>query len=158
MDRPHTLKTRYDKALAELLPPEALDDPGVETLRVAFLARWAKVHREGLAPFVESENFSLRGVTSIEKQKDYVFSERVEGLLRKRKALVSLLSQALAKENREAGEMLRVSLKNWIERHDSLFSIIVEDELARLRQELTKAHEARRAIGAYVQTLKSPQI
>ncbi|MCA2960060.1 MAG: hypothetical protein IOD12_07395 [Silvanigrellales bacterium] len=157
MDRPHTLQSRYDLALAALVPPDALDVASVEALRVAFLARWVKVHREGLTPFSDIDFPHLRARGSAENEKEQAFAERVEGLLRKRKGLVSLLSQALAKENAKASEALRVSLRRWIERHDAAFGSIVEEELARLRGELTKAYEARRAIGAYVQTLKSPQ-
>lgn len=156
MDRPHTLKSRYDEALAALAPPDALDDVGVDALRTAFLARWAKVHREGLSPFSEADSLASRTRSSPDGEKDHAFAERVESLLRKRKGLVSLLSQALAKEDARASERLRVSLRRWIELHDAAFGAIVEEELARLRGELTRAHEARRAIGAYVQTLKSP--
>ena len=157
MDRPHTLQSRYDLALAALAPPDALDVAAVEALRVAFLARWVKVHREGLTPFSDADFPPLRSRGSTDREKEQAFAERVEGLLRKRKGLVSLLSQALTQENAKASEALRVSLRRWIETHDAAFGGLVEEELARLRGELTKAHEARRAIGAYVQTLKSPQ-
>ena len=136
-----TLKERYEAAIAGLAEPGVIGDAGVEKLRSAFLARWRKLHREGLSPFSDRE-------------REHPFAERVQALLRKRKALVSLMSQALAREEAAAAGELKELLRFWITAHDAVFEGLVEEELARLRGELTRAFEARRALGAYAQTLQ----
>ncbi len=155
MEETRTMRERYDAALSTLSSPTLLGEADVDGLGSAFVSRWVKIHREGLAPFSTRER-SAAQAPSPERALEHerALNARVGALLRKRKAVVSLIAQALTREAAGPAGDLRVSLRRWMEEHDALFSRVVEEELGRLRGELTRAFEARRALGAYAQTLQ----
>ena len=163
-----TLAERYEEARVAFA--EAIAEPssgvhrahsveGDDALRgffAGFADRWTRVHRYALAGLSDAH-----GREDAERD----FQREAKLLLRRRQALVSACAQALARYASEAcGERsgaaaqdvqeARARVHAAIAAHDTRFEAIVQAELGRLRAELARAHEARRALGAYARTLQ----
>lgn len=173
MGRAQSLMQRYEGLLAELGEPsfehlapatrsvtETVE--GIVTLARAFHARWVTLHAR-----------TLESIGDTEAAGD--LEAGVTALLRKRKGLVSACAQTFvravpaegtaspskatsappaASESARAVEAAKALLTEWISRHDAFFLDFLQTELGRLREDLMRAFEAKRALGAYARTMQ----
>lgn|GEM_PF-5847845 len=158
MSRRDELSDQYEKAkvaFESVLGTSRKETGGAispeDNVLAGFADRWMRLHRYALAGLAENQ-------TPQGESRDFDHEARL--LLRRRQALVSACAQAFARDVerepslREAVEATRRTLLSAIEAHDAVFGSLVQMELGRLKSELTRAHEAKKALGGYARTLQ----
>jgi hypothetical protein len=118
-----------------------------------FQEKWKRFHVESLAVLERQSAASLQ----VAADEEDPLEENLGLLLKRRKALFSSVVQRLAIRNLspEAKALEKRSVAQWIAQHDEKFQVILQSEMQRLRGELARTFEARRALGAYAQTMQA---